>query len=147
MARHGLLKGVPLHDIPSKCEFCVLGKQTKTAMTKLHEGGEGIQATWKLEKVWVDLTGPHAVESHTRNRYIMNIVDDYMIYPWSIPLKTKDEGFSKLVIWQHERETETNLKVGMYHTDNGELKSDEIANWLASRGNILHLIPLHPLDM
>ena len=36
MARHGLLKGVPLHitHIPSKCKFCVLGKQTQTAVPK-----------------------------------------------------------------------------------------------------------------
>ena len=64
----------------------------------------------------------------------MNIVDDYTSYPWSIPLKMKDEAFSKLVIWQCERETETGLKVGIYRTDNGELKSDQMADWLASRG-------------
>jgi hypothetical protein len=101
---------------------------------KLRGGGVGNRATRKLEKVWVDLTGPQAVESRTGNRYIMNIVDDYTSYPWSIPLKTKDEAFSKLVIWQRERETETNLKVGLYRTDNGELKSDQMADWLASRG-------------
>ena len=64
----------------------------------------------------------------------MNIVDDYTSYPWSILSKMKDKAFSKLVIWQCERETETGLKVGIYHTDNGELKSDQMADWLASRG-------------
>ena len=136
MAKHGLLKGVPLHvtHIPSKCEFCVLGKWTKTAISELCEGGGGSWAARKLDKVWVDLMGPHAVESCIGNRYIMDIVNDYKSCPWSVPLKTKDEAFSKLVIWKHKRETETNLKVRMYCTDNGELKSDKMANWLASIG-------------
>ena len=128
MAKYGLLKGAPLHITPTlvKCKFCIVDKQTKTSIPKLHGGGAGNQATRKLEKVWVDLTGPQDVESRTGNRYIMNIVDDYTSYPWSILLKTKDKAFSKLVIWQCERETETGLKVGIYHTDKGgtEKRSD-----------------------
>ena len=100
MAKSGLLKGVPSHITPTlvKCEFCSVGKQTKTSVPKLCGGGAGNRATRKLEKVWVDLTGPQDVESHTGNQYIMNIVDDYTSYPWSIPVKTKDKAFSKLLI-------------------------------------------------
>ena len=36
--------------------------------------------------------------------------------------------------WEHAWELETGLKVGTYITDNGELKSDKMHNWLASRG-------------
>ena len=84
----------------------------------------------RLEKIWVDLTGPHAVPSHTGNLYIMNIVDDFTSFPWSIPLK----AFLQLQVWERARENETGLRVGIYCTDNGELKSDNMATWLASRG-------------
>lgn len=63
----------------------------------------------------------------------MNIIDDYTSYPWSIPLKLKSDAFSKLRIWELARENETRLKIGMYY-NNGELKSDQMENWLASRG-------------
>lgn len=40
----------------------------------------------------------------------------------------------ELVAWECTCELETRLKVGTYITDNGELKSDKMHNWLASRG-------------
>jgi hypothetical protein len=132
MVKSGLLQGAPSHIAPthSTCEFCIPGKQTMTTIPKICGGGN--QATQKLEKVWVDLTGPQDVEPCTGNQYIMNIVDDYTSFPWSIPLRTKDEAFFKLVIWQRERETEMSLKVGIYRTNNGELKSDKMVDLLAS---------------
>lgn len=87
----------------------------------------------KLEKVWVDLSGPH-VRLRTGNKYVMDIVDDYMSCVWPIPLKGKGDAFGELMAWEHARRLETGLKVGTYITDNGELKSDKMHNWLASRG-------------
>ena len=88
----------------------------------------------RLEKVWVDLSGPHAVISHTGNQYIMNIVDDYSSFAWSIPLRQKDDALPQLQSWQRARENETGLKLGTYCTDNGELKSNDVRKWLASQG-------------
>ena len=61
--------------------MCVLGKQTKTPVPKLHKERLGHRATRKLEKVWVDLSGPH-IRSRTGNEYIMDIVDDYTSCVW-----------------------------------------------------------------
>ncbi|KIJ93286.1 hypothetical protein K443DRAFT_61912, partial [Laccaria amethystina LaAM-08-1] len=59
MVSNGMIQGMP-KSLPSgdpipKCEFCVLGKQTKTPVPKLRKEGMGHRATRKLEKVWVDL--------------------------------------------------------------------------------------------
>jgi Reverse transcriptase (RNA-dependent DNA polymerase)/GAG-pre-integrase domain len=136
MARNGTIKGMPLSitNAPAKCDSCILGKQTKTPVPKKREEGIGHRATRKLEKVWVDLVGPAAVTSRTGNKYVMDIVDDYTSLPWSIPLKTKDEAFPYLKGWEIAREKETGLQVGMYITDGGELKSNEMSKWLESRG-------------
>ncbi|KAF9067036.1 hypothetical protein BDP27DRAFT_1148414, partial [Rhodocollybia butyracea] len=96
MSQKDMVKGMPidLSSAPPKCQSCVLGKQTKTPVPKKRE--EGHRATRRLEKVWVDLSGPEARNSachrsRTGNNYIMNIVDDYTSYPWTIPLVNKDD--------------------------------------------------------
>ena len=79
MAKSGLIPGMPTNfppGNPPKCEFCVVGKQTKTPVPKTHQEGPGHKATRVLEKVWVDLSGQQ-LRSRTRNEYVMDIVDDY----------------------------------------------------------------------
>ena len=139
-----MIPGMPkylLHEDPPKCEFCVLGKQTKTPVPKSHEKGPEHRATRRLEKIWVDLSGPH-VKSRTGNEYMMNIIDNYSSCVCSIPLKGKGDAFADLIAWEHTRELETGLKVGTYITDNGEFKSNNMHNWITSRGmNHLFVAP------
>jgi hypothetical protein len=132
----GLIKGAISHPtpIPSKCDSCILGKQTKKPVPKVRGEGIGHRATRRLEKVWVDLSGPTAVTSRTGNNYVMNIVDDFSSFCWSIPLKSKGDAFPQLQLWERAREMEIDSRTKIYRTDNGELKSHEMANWLASRG-------------
>ena len=63
MVNNRMIQGMPKsllsRDPIPKCKFCVLGKQIKTPVPKLHKEGVGHRATRKLEKVWVDLSGPH----------------------------------------------------------------------------------------
>jgi hypothetical protein len=137
MVKSGLIEGAGSHSLHNiaKCDVCILGKQTKTPIPKVRGGnGEGNRATRRLEKVWVDLTGPMDIKSRIGNLYIMNLVDDYSSFPWSIPLKRKSDALPQLQAWQHARELETGLQVKTYRTDNGELKSKEMANWLATKG-------------
>ena len=114
---------------PPKCEFCVVGKQTKTPVPKTCQEGPGHKATRVLEKVLVDLSGQH-LKSCTGNEYVMDIVDDYTSQLWSIPLKNKDDSFLELKAWELACETETGQKVKMYITDQGELKNDKMEEWL-----------------
>ena len=122
---------------PPKCDFCILGKQTRTPVPKMRKEGVGYRATRKLEKIWVDLSGPH-LRSRTGNEYVMDIVDDYTSKLWSIPLKDKDNSFPELKAWQLAREKETGLSVGTYITDQGELKSNKMKDWLKTWGIAQH---------
>ena len=128
MAKKSTLTGAPIISTsrPPKCESCILGKQIKTSVPKKHEEGIGHKVMQKLEKVWVDLLGPHAVKSHTWNSYVIDIVNDYTSFPWLIPLHNKDDSFPELKAWELAWENEMGLKVEIYITDNEELKSHKM---------------------
>ncbi|KAJ3493647.1 hypothetical protein NLJ89_g10967 [Agrocybe chaxingu] len=119
---------------PSKRWLARAWSKTRTPVPKKREEGKGHRATRRLEKVWVDLSGPMAVTSRCGHNYAMNIVDDYSSFVWTVLLSNKAEAFPKLQVWERAREAETGLKVGTYRTDNGELKSTEMEAWLQTRG-------------
>ena len=85
MAKNGVSQGMPidLSSLPPKCDHCAIGKQMKTTVPKVQEGHKVMR---RLEQVHVDLCGPMAVVSRTRNVYGMNMIDDFSGYVWSIPL-------------------------------------------------------------
>ena len=90
MAHVGMVKGLPpslSNMAPSKCASCVLGKQTRTLVLKKHE--EGKRAMRCLEIVWIDMIGPESVVLRTGNQYMLDIVDNYTNYVFSIPSKPK----------------------------------------------------------
>jgi hypothetical protein len=65
----------------------------------------------------------------------MNLVDDYMNKPWTIPLKLKSDVLGELKVWKLACEVETGLKVGTYHTSHdGELSGHQMENWLRPTG-------------
>ena len=66
--------------------------------------------------------------------YVMNIVDDYSLFIWSIPLQDKSCAFPALSAWQCLHEAETSLSVGTFHTDQGELRSNQMEAWLSLCG-------------
>ncbi|PPR05636.1 hypothetical protein CVT24_002865 [Panaeolus cyanescens] len=136
MARHGLIEGMPskLSHLPEKCDSCILGKQTRSPVPKKRTEGDGHRATKRLEKVWVDLSGPQSVASRTGMLYIMNIIDDYSSFSWTIPLRNKSDAYTELITWEKKRELEVGHPVITYRTDNGELKSEQMKSWLESRG-------------
>jgi hypothetical protein len=135
IVRNRLVEGMPITfstALPD-CDSCILGKQMKTPVPRKHEEGPGHRVMKKLEKVWVDLIGPISV-SASGNRYIMDLLDDYMSKAWSILLKTKDQAFPELQAWELAQERETGLTVGVYIVDNSELKSKKMEAWIKSWG-------------
>lgn len=75
------------------------------------------------------------MQSHTGNRYIMDLVNDYTNMPWSIPLKSKDEALTALQSWERARELETGERVGTYCTgDDSKLKNHQMEKWLDTTG-------------
>jgi hypothetical protein len=91
MARSGAAAGmtVDLSLAPQACEHCVLGKQARSPVPKEREGA---RATKRLEKVYVDLSGPHSVMSRSGFKYIMNFIDDHSGYNWTRLLKAKSDA-------------------------------------------------------
>lgn len=137
MARTGMVEGMP-HTFttkPPKCNECILGKQTRTPVPKIREEGVGHQAMRKLGIVWVDLTGKQDITSQTGNNYIMNIVNDYINKPWSIPLKLKSDAFEELKAWILARQVETGLNVGILRSGNdSEIIAKDNELWFRSQG-------------
>jgi len=139
LARKGTVTGMSPSLATSKvpkCDSCVLGKQTKTIVSKTRGGNEddGNRATRVLGVIWVDLSGPHAVTSRTGNRYIMDLVDDYSSRGWSFPIPKKSDAFPRLQAWEKMVKEETGLEVRTYQMDRGELKSNKMREWLESKG-------------
>jgi hypothetical protein len=138
MARKGKINGMSpslANSKVSKCESCVLGKQTKTIVPKTRGGKEsdGNRATRPLGVVWIDLTGPH-VTSRTGNKYTVDLVDDHTSRGWMFPIPKKSDAFDKVQAWEKMVKAETGLEVGTYRTDNGELKSNKMRAWLEGKG-------------
>ena len=95
---------------------------------------EGLKATWRLERVFVDLLGPFHVTSKSGRRYSMNVIDDYSSYVWSIPLCTKDKAATALHIWQRLVENWFSEKLTILITDSCELLSKTVTDWCAELG-------------
>lgn len=76
------------------------------------------------------------VVSATGHKHIMDLIDDFSSYSWSILLASKSDAFSALVAWECACELETNLKVGIYCSNNGELKTDAMHEWLPTHGTL-----------
>jgi Integrase core domain len=102
-----------------------------------------MRATRRLERVHVDLTGPMSITSRSGYLYSMNIIDDFSGYPWTIPLKSKADAFSKLCAWELAVCAQSGEQIGIYVTDNGELKSSAIRDWCASHSTTHHFTAPH----
>lgn len=106
MARSHAVEGMPIDTSspPSKCEHCILGKQTCSSVLNVREGA---RATTPLERVYVDLCGPMFIPSRSGRLYSMNIIDDYSSFVWSLPLHSKDEAAPMLQTWLTALEVQT----------------------------------------
>ena len=74
---------INLSRAPPKCDSCIRGKQGRTPIPKIHQGERSQR---RLGIIYVDLTGPEAVKSASRNLYVMNIVDDHSSHLWTFCL-------------------------------------------------------------
>jgi hypothetical protein len=133
LARSGNAIGMPINlsTEPPVCDDCILGKQTRTSVPKVRVGG---RATRKLGIVHVDLMEHPDTVLAAGNKYVMDVIDDFSSYAWAIPLASKGDAPAALQAWERARELETGSKVGIFRSDNGELKSTAMREWLLSRG-------------
>jgi Integrase core domain len=133
MAQRGAVEGmtIDLSSTPLKCNHCILRKQMHSLVPKVWEG---VQASHLLECVFVDLCGPMASCSHSGHLYLMNVIDDYSSYVWSLPLRNKSKAASILKIWHCVVENQSGHCLKILITDNGELISKSIENWCEDHG-------------
>ena len=82
----------------------------------------------------MNLTGPQSVAARSGCLYIMNVIDDFSGYHWTRLLKTKGEASHALREWLLVAENQSSEKLCYQVTDNGELRSNIIAQWCAEHG-------------
>jgi len=134
MAQGGYATGMPtdLSTLPTICEHCVLGKQTKKPVSKIWEGG---RSRGLLDVVYSDLMGPEDVRTVGGAHYILNFVDDCSDMLWIYLLKEKSEAPGIFKGWRAQVENETGRKVKCYRTDNGgEFTSNKFETYLLNAG-------------
>lgn len=133
MAKQGAAEGmtINLSSSPPRCNPCILGKQTRSPVSKVREGEK---AKVPLERVFVDLCGPIRPVSSSGHLYSMNVIDDCTSYVWSLPLKSKGDAATILQKWYRVVENQSGYRLKTIVSDNGELVSNSMADWCAQLG-------------
>ena len=133
MARSKTVAGMQadLSLAPQACDACIRGKQTHHPVPKLREGKKAVR---RLGRIFVDLAGPQSVTARSGCSYIMNIIDDFSGYHWTRLLKTKADAARTFREWLMAVEMQSGEKLCYLVTDNGELRSNEMARWCAEKG-------------
>jgi transposase InsO family protein len=139
MARDGAVKG-DLSTTPPRCNNCILGKQARSSVPRVREGEK---ATARLGRVYVDLTGPMSIKTKAGNWYLMNIIDDFSSYVWSIPLASKSDATQALQTWHRAIVNQSDARLKIINTDNGELLSNATTDWCVAHGIVHHLTAPH----
>ena len=130
MACGGIVEGMPINlsSAPATYDHCILGKQTRSHMPRMHEGR---QATKQLERVFIDLCRLMPCVSKYGHLYSMNVIDDFSSYVWSLPLKSKSKAINVLCAWHCAVDNQTGEKLKVIVTDNGKLVSKTTTAWCA----------------
>lgn len=85
-----------------------------------------------LQHIYVDLYGPMSITSHSGNFYLMNVIDDYISYVWSLPLKLKLDASIVFQKWQHRIKNQFGHKLKILTTNNGKLISNSMKDWCST---------------
>ncbi|GJW94895.1 retrovirus-related pol polyprotein from transposon TNT 1-94 [Tanacetum coccineum] len=117
LAKYGLARGIP--KLKSKkdhlCSTCSLGKSKKSSYQPKAE----VTNQKKLYLLHMDLCGPIHVESINRKKYILVIVDDYLLFTWVKFLRSKDEAPDAIIKCISNIQVRLNATVRNVRTDNG----------------------------
>ena len=94
---------------------------------------EGTRVKSKLEIVYLDIAGPEAVEMGASEKYMLNLVDNFMSCSWTYTLKKKSIDVFK--DWKALVESESSLKLSIICTDSGgEYTSNQFEAYLQHEG-------------
>lgn len=137
LARGGHATGMPidLSVTPGSYANCIFGNQKWSSVPQTQQGTRAIR---KLGIVHVDLLEHPEHMLSLRNKYMLNIINDFSSYTWSISLTTKSDAYKAFMDWKHAQKFETSLHVRIYCSDNGKFKCAELQEWLLSQGTYNH---------
>jgi len=107
-----------------KCEVCMAGKMAK----KISHDPMPKQGV-PLGLVSMDLEGPRP-EDRWGNKYLLNIVDSYSGYIWSIPLQKKSDVAEQLPRWRSRAESESHHTLRAVRSDNAPELKKVLDSWL-----------------
>ena len=114
------------------CDACQLEELTRPPHPSrpfLHK------TTFPLQLIVMDVAGPVTSQSLGGSRFILNILDVFTIYSWTMTLKSKDKVAEKFMAWKPVVEMQSRTKVHVMRTDGGgEFISHAFKAWLADKG-------------
>ena len=87
LTQEGILKVSDCESLPT-CEFCLLGKMTKSPFT-----GKGERATELLGLVHTDVCGPMSTSARGGYFYFITFTDDLSRYGYVYLMKHKSDSF------------------------------------------------------
>jgi hypothetical protein len=64
----------------------------------------------------------------------MNVIDNFLSYVWSLPLRNKEEAASIFQLWHHVVKNQSGHCLKILVSDNGELISNSMHEWASIHG-------------
>ena len=136
--RKGLLRGV---NLPKRgrldmsfCEGCAQAKQTRKAFKPIDE----VRTNDIMELVHSDVCGPMSTASYGGAKYFVTFIDDYSRICRVYFMRTMDQVFSKFKEYEAEVANQTDKRIKVLRTDDGEqYTSKQFEDYLKMKG-IVH---------
>ena len=116
MHNKGMVEGLP--DCSSKfdlCEHCIYGKQNRVSCSS-----KATREKMILELVHSDVFGPMSFLSLGGSRYYVSFIDEFSRMTWIYFLKKKSKVFERFLEFKALVEKQTDKKMKVLRTDNGE---------------------------
>ena len=125
-------KGLTVKGTFQFCEECALAKQTRRNFTDRPK-----RTKERLGKIHMDLSGPHPT-SVRGERYFLLLLDEATRKRWVIFLKQKSDTPGALRAFLTQMETQTDLKVKCWHSDNGGEFISKVMEEINKTNGIIH---------
>lgn len=112
---------IPVDQLSSVCEICILAKQPKIINRQSSE-----KAGEPLERVFGDYWGPYSIPTLFGERGFYSLTDQKTRKVWVFLVKDRKDFREKLLIWKRTTELESGQKLKTLRLDNaGEFRSIE----------------------
>ena len=137
--QNGLLNSFDYESFDT-CEFCLLGKMTKTPFTAQSERANDL-----LDLIHSDVCGPLSLTARGGFQYFITFTDDLSRYGYVYLMKNKSESFEKFKIFKkkkNEVQNQLGKNIKTLRSDRGgEYLSQEFQDHLRGCGIVSQLIP------